>query len=137
MQDDTPLEPIAERRLSVVGEPGRMVTVTIGKPMLKPSGDWACPVDIQGLHEAVRDSAYGVDAVQALQLALEGARQTLKKSGLAVTWCDGEPGETGLPIVVPYIFGRAFDERMEQLIDEEIQTLVDEKKARGGQGAAG
>ncbi|MGK3985562.1 hypothetical protein WME99_21125 [Sorangium sp. So ce136] len=128
MQDDTPLEPIAERRLSVVGEPGRMVTVTIGKPMRKPSGDWACPVDIQGLEAAVRDSAYGVDAVQALQLAFEGARQTLKKSGLPVTWCDGEAGETGFPMAVPYIFGRAFEDRMERLIEDEIEKVVEAKK---------
>ncbi|WP_437650290.1 DUF6968 family protein [Sorangium sp. So ce362] len=128
MQDDTPLEPIAERRLSVVGEPGRVVTVTIGKPMRKPSGDWACPVDIQGLQEAVRDSAYGVDAVQALQLAFETARQSLKNSGLPVTWCDGEPGETGFPVAVPYIFGRAFEDRMERLIEDEIEKAVEAKK---------
>ncbi|WP_437508345.1 DUF6968 family protein [Sorangium sp. So ce1099] len=128
MQDDTPLEPIAERRLSVVGEPGRMVTVTIGKPMLKPSGDWACPVDIQGIPDPARDSAYGVDAVQALQLAFETARQSLKKSGLPVTWCDGEPGETGFSIAVPYIFGRAFEDRMERLIEDEIEKAVEAKK---------
>ncbi|WP_437602980.1 hypothetical protein WMF28_15260 [Sorangium sp. So ce590] len=128
MQDDTPLEPIAERRLSVVGEPGRVVTVTIGKPMRKPSGDWACPVDIQGLQEAVRDSAYGVDAVQALQLAFETARQSLKNSGLPVTWCDGEPGEMGFPVAVPYIFGRAFEDRMERLIEDEIEKAVEAKK---------
>ncbi|WP_437974769.1 hypothetical protein WMF11_41810 [Sorangium sp. So ce295] len=65
MQDDTPLEPIAERRLSVVGEPGRMVTVTIGKPVQKASGDWACPVEIQGIPDPVRDSAYGSRASAA------------------------------------------------------------------------
>ncbi|WP_157907035.1 DUF6968 family protein [Sorangium cellulosum] len=91
MQDDTPLEPIAERRLSVVDEPGRMVTMTIGKPMQKPSGDWACPVDIKGLQRAVQDSACGVDAVQALQLAFEGARQPLKKLGFL------SPGATETP----------------------------------------
>ncbi|WP_437985657.1 DUF6968 family protein [Sorangium sp. So ce117] len=128
MQDDTPLEPIAERRLSVVGEPGRVVTVTIGKPVQKASGDWACPVDIQGFGEAVRDSAYGVDAVQALQLAFETARHSLKNSGLPVTWCDGEPGETGFSVAVPYIFGRTFEDRMERLIEEEIEKAVEAKK---------
>lgn len=128
MQDDTPLEPIAERRLSVVGEPGRMVTVTIGKPVQKASGDWACPVDIQGTPDPVRDSAYGVDAVQALQLAFETARQSLKKAGLPVTWCDGEPGETGFPMAVPYIFGRAFEDRMERVIEDEIEKAVEAKK---------
>ncbi|WP_436619193.1 DUF6968 family protein [Sorangium sp. So ce136] len=97
MQDDTPLEPIAERRLSVVGEPDRMVTVIIGKPVQKASGDWACPVDIQGRQEAARDWAYGVDAAHALQLAFEGARQSLKKSGLPVTCVTKTPERRAFP----------------------------------------
>lgn len=137
MQDDTPLEPIAERRLAVVGEPDRTVTVTIGKPVQKPSGDWACPVDIQGIPTPARDSVYGVDAVQALQLAFETARQSLKNSGLALAMEGMDAGETGFPMCVPYVFGRAFAEALERHIEEEVEKHGQELVARGGKGSPG
>ncbi|WP_207217870.1 MULTISPECIES: hypothetical protein [Sorangium] len=44
----------------------------------------------------------------------------------------GSPGDAGFPKLTHYAIGVAFSQRMEQLIDEEIQKLVDEKNARGG-----
>lgn len=73
--------PIAERRLNVVDDPGRSVTVTIGQPMEAQPGEWAC--------------RFTIDAIDPETRSVRG------------------------------------------LIDEEIQNLVDEKKARGGQRAPG
>lgn len=60
--------------------------------------------------------------------AVRAGSQSLRKAGLPVTWCDGEPGATGFPVAVPYIFGRAFEDRMERLIEDEIEKAVEAKK---------
>ncbi|MEW5926193.1 MAG: hypothetical protein AB1941_01780 [Gemmatimonadota bacterium] len=66
-------EVVAERRLEWAGGgPEHGVVVRIGRPVPdpEPGGDWLCWVQIVGMHgDAVR-AAYGVDAVQALVLAL-------------------------------------------------------------------
>ena len=67
-------EVIAERRLTVEGaQPGQdSVTVRIGKPRARPdSGDWYCPYQIVGAGSDPLRRAYGVDAVQALQLVMK------------------------------------------------------------------
>src|SRR4051812_41716417 len=97
-------EAIAERRLSVVGEPEKTVLLTIGKPRPDPRGDWVCPVHVQGISESQQHNGYGVDAVQALLNGLEAARYVLDRSGLTLTWIGGEPGDVGVPRQVPYLF---------------------------------
>lgn len=115
--------PIAVRRFTVLGEPDREVTLTLGKP--RPSlGDWACSVLIEGIPNARRRRIHGVDAVQALQLALEYARRELDRSGLALTWLDeGEPGSLGLPFSAPTHHGVYFQQRMERYMDRRAAEM--------------
>jgi hypothetical protein len=58
------------------------VRLAIGRPEPdpEPDGDWRCRVMIEGLGPRVDQHAYGVDAVQALALALEMARAHLQPS---------------------------------------------------------
>jgi hypothetical protein len=64
---------IAERRLRVTGRPELDVRVRLGTPRPltdAPYGDYYCPYQIVGVgNEKVR-YAGGVDAIQALELAL-------------------------------------------------------------------
>jgi len=62
---------IAERELEVDGA-GHAV-VRIGRPTPDPraGGDWRCPFQIIGLGDEGVYEAFGVDAVQALQLCLQ------------------------------------------------------------------
>ncbi|WP_437783710.1 DUF6968 family protein [Sorangium sp. So ce1097] len=129
--------PIAARRLTVVDDPGRSVLVVIGQPLEVQPGEWACPFTIDGIPEPRSDRGLGIDGISALLNALQAIRFALEASGVRVCWEGGEPGDAGFPKLMHYAFGFAFSQRMEQLIDEEIQKLVDEKRARGGQGAAG
>jgi hypothetical protein len=130
--------PIAERRLTVVDDPGRSVTVTIGQPMEAQPGEWACPFTIDAIDPETRsDRGLGVDGVSALLNALHAIRYALDASGVRVSWEGGEPGDTGFPQLMHYAFGFDVSQRVERLINEEIQKLVDEKKARGGQRAPG
>ncbi|MFT3764081.1 MAG: hypothetical protein QM820_00930 [Minicystis sp.] len=116
--------PIAVRRFLVVDEPGREVVLTIGKPRLDQSsrspGTWFCSVLIEGIPDERRRRVHGVDAVQALQLAMEYARRALDASGVAVTLFEhGEPGDTGLPFAAPIGYGFYFQRRLEAYMERE------------------
>lgn len=92
-------ESIAERHLSVAGEPERAIVVTIDRPLLDPTGGWACAFRVDGLPHA-GGIARGTDAMQALLMALEGARVRLRESGLTFRFGGEETLEGGLPRMV-------------------------------------
>jgi hypothetical protein len=112
---------IAERVLSVDGEPGRIVAVTIyaPEPDRDTGADWRCEFRAQGVLDA-RDTAHGVDALQALLNAIQGVRKALDDSGLSLTWAGGEPGDHGVPRIVPMFLGRAFARDIEDEIDRRL-----------------
>jgi hypothetical protein len=112
---------IADRVLSVDGEPGRIVTVTIyaPEPDHDSGTDWRCELRVQGALDA-RDTAHGVDALQALINAIQGVRSALDDSGLSLTWAGGERGDHGVPRIVPMLFGRAFARDVEDEIDRRL-----------------
>jgi len=53
------------------------VTAAIGLPYESDTGEWRCPVSLQGLHEDLSDVA-GEDALQALCLAATLLRNLLQ-----------------------------------------------------------
>lgn len=88
-------EVVAERRLEWAGGgPADGVVVRIGRPVPdpEPGGDWLCPVQIVGIHSGAVRAAYGVDAVQALVLALWmidiDLRALQRETGLTLLWLD-------------------------------------------------
>lgn len=124
---------IADRVLSVDGEPGRIVAVTIYEPEPdREAGDgWVCEFRVQGaLNE--RDRAHGVDSLQALVNAVQGVWKTLDNSGLSLTWAGGEPGDHGIPRIVPQFLGRDFAEAMEAEIDLRVGARKPDDGMEGG-----
>lgn len=82
---------IAEREFEAQGRPGG-VTLRLGRPAPDPQGDWSCPFQTVGLgRDGEVHTAYGVDAVQALVLALQMARAQLQsvQAEHGLTWLDG------------------------------------------------
>lgn len=116
--------PVAERRLTVTGAPGATVVVILGKPRRAPGQDYRCSFRIEGLGDNLRQFAYGADSLQALLMAVEGARVTLERSGLQLAWLGGEPGDTGIPRMVPGLYGRAFAQSIEHHIDQEVEKFA-------------
>ncbi len=120
--------PIAVRRYGVAGEPGREVILTIGKPRPDPlpGGDWMCSVLIEGIPKERRRRIYGIDAVQALQIAMVYARHELDASGLPLTWLDNEAvGDIGLPLLVTDCWGIDFQRKLERYMNREVKGMND------------
>jgi hypothetical protein len=119
--------PIAVRRYTVAGEPGREIVLTIGKPRPdpRPGGDWMCSVLIEGIPKERRLRAHGVDAVQALQDAMACARHELDASGLPVVWLDNEPGDMGLPLSIPGCWGLEFERKLERYVNRQVKRMND------------
>ena len=90
-------DPIATRTLTAGSDD---VVVTIGKPEPFEDGDdYYCPYAIDCLGKKKLSYAGGVDAVQALQLAMKKIGVDLAylktPSNEPVTWMSDSPGDTG------------------------------------------
>jgi hypothetical protein len=86
---------IAERQLDGFIEGlSTSISVRIGRPFLDPRGDWSCPIQIIGIGDERIKSAGGVDAIQAMQLAMQLAGADLKyyAQSTPISWL----GETHL-----------------------------------------
>ena len=64
-------EPIAERTVYALrkGGDGFQIRLMVGQPYKTESGNWACPVALDGLHESLAD-IHGESSWQALMLAI-------------------------------------------------------------------
>jgi hypothetical protein len=113
--------PLISRRYSVAGDPGRTVVLTISKPK-RWRKDWACWIRIEGIPDG-RGFAPGVDALQALQLAITSARMMLDASGLPLVWLEGKPGDVGIPLPVPNTYGFENQRRWERYLEREGRRL--------------
>ena len=92
---------IAERRLRVSGHPELDVRIRIGTPRPfpdAPHGDYYCPYQISGLGSAKVRHTGGVDAVQALELAihiLPTELDALRQTHPGLGWEDAPEGDYG------------------------------------------
>lgn len=92
-------EPIAERMLVIGTEE---IVVIIGKPQPFDDGeDYFCPYSIEHTEQKKVSYAGGMDAVQALQLAMKKIGADLahlaKTRGVPIAWLPDMPGDTGFP----------------------------------------
>ena len=91
--------PIAERKLK--HEDGREVCVQVYAPVHVGAGHWECRVHVEGL-DVADTVGYGVDGFQALTEAFVAARAALSVEETRLTWLSNVPGDTGMPVVLPY-----------------------------------
>lgn len=82
----------------------RKATVDIGTPVAVPGSDWGVRLRITGLREAVDQRIFGIDSIQALQLALMLAGKLLVdspefKAGEIELW--DEPATSALELFLP------------------------------------
>ena len=120
---------IAVRQLHGEGRRPKVVTVKLGKPRRSKEIDWECPFSITGLRIRGIQYGRGVDAIQALYMALEGVRVLLERSGARLTWIGGQPGDAGFYRFVPKFFGPKFSKRLDRVIDREVEAFC--RRAEG------
>ncbi|HUN57547.1 MAG TPA: hypothetical protein VMU41_05495 [Candidatus Binataceae bacterium] len=113
---------IASRLLVDKKASGLHVTIKIGEPRQFASDDWLCPFSIEGIVESGVRFNGGVDALQSLILAIGGVRYYLEQTGRELTWL-GDAGGTHLPLQVPTDYGKAFEKKIQKLIDREEKHL--------------
>lgn len=120
------MEWIASRKLRDA-DTGAELNIAIGRPRQVADEEWACAFRIDGELQA---DAHGVDAFQALLMAVEGLHHTLARSTQRLTWL-GDPGDAGVPRFTPISFGLAFRQRIEGIIDDEIVDFSAQAQRRG------
>ena len=97
---------IAERRLRDAEDPSREVRLLIGEPREfpdTPNRDYYCPLQVVGVGAERVLCIGGVDAVQALELAvliLPSVLENLRKDHPGLGWVDAPPGDYGLNATV-------------------------------------
>ena len=70
---------VASRELTEEKSPKRRIVAALGMPRQVDFMEWECKIHIAGL-EPIVHQAFGVDSMQALLLAVEALRQSLKRS---------------------------------------------------------
>lgn len=112
---------LVERKLETAD--GRAhVGVHIGAPE-DDSGKWRCAYSMSRGDAEETQYAYGLDGLQALLMAFEGARVLVERSGARLKWAGGEPGDAGIPRFVPQAFGLTFSRMLGSIIDTEVERL--------------
>ena len=121
------LEWIASR--SFVGEDGKHAGIMrLSKP--RPTLDvWECVfVFDDGVGGPQPGTAHGVDAFQAIINACAGIRLFLKMRP-HLSWLEVKSG-TGFPAWLPYGLGGELHDRLERIVDNELQAHVANLKAK-------
>jgi hypothetical protein len=77
---------IATRKLRVRGKPERPAELRIGTPRDMKGGDAYCPVQLVGIGDEKVRPIYGVDTVQALQLAMRYLEPLFLRLGDQLRW---------------------------------------------------
>ncbi len=117
---------IAIRQFTLRGSPRKAVVVKLGIPRkdMQKGGDWLCPIQVRGLGDPTVKHIHGIDAFQALIMALECVRAHLEPRRGQLSWAAGEKGQTGFPRYVPDIFGQKFSMKVNKFIDQEISGFA-------------
>lgn len=77
---------IAHRSFEVQNQPQEQVDVFIGKPFEIEEYHWACPYRIVGAGQDMNFQIYGVDSIQALQLAFQVIDSAIEGAELELLW---------------------------------------------------
>ena len=105
---------------------GASVAVRLFAPIpIKDSSEWSCNCEIQGIGDTISRQLIGVDSFQALSGAIRVLCVELQKHESKLTFLDGSPGDTGMPIVYPLpFFESSLRLEIYDLIDKTVQKKI-------------
>jgi hypothetical protein len=112
----------------------RKVIVQIGTPRRASwKTDFQCPIRIVIGGKSTLNAAYGIDSVQALMLAFDAVEAELTAISPPVRWIGGSrPGDTGIYRRITMSLGREFDEKLQRLVDGEVERQLRARRGRSG-----
>lgn len=113
--------PIATRQLRTASTPSRSVVVRLFAPQ-QEGNNWSCVFEI-ATDRTEQTRAFGVDSMQALQMAIEGIRVTLQSLPEPLVWLD-ELGFLGFPMSVSIAWGLSVQRALEAKLIAEEAALV-------------
>lgn len=103
---------------------GKPVVLTLGVPEPVSGSDWGCPLQITGLNSSWHRPKYvfGIDGLQALQLAMKCAAAMLESSRVELAWL-GQNEDLGIPRFLPEL-PKPQQDRIEALVEREVAKFV-------------
>ncbi len=122
---------IAERRLERHDDVGGVVIVRIGSPEIDvPHDNWRCPFIFEGLGDDTIHYGRSIDSMAALQNALIGIRQLLERTGIPLRWEGFDEDFSGFPKHIPWTYGLDLYQRIEKIVEAEIEAHMKAMKER-------
>jgi hypothetical protein len=115
---------IASRTLTNAAT-GETVEVALAVPEKISAEEWRCAFRVDGGDDDRVYFAHGLDAFQALIMALEGVRSVVQSVDAKISWRGGELGDSGFPRFVPQFYGLEFANEINRLIDNEIKKFAE------------
>ena len=106
---------------------GGIVVANVFEPKEMNPHQWGCRFEISGLPIDVAESAYGVDSMQALMMALEGIRVRLENSNVTLTWLQGEPHVLGITRPIPFAYGLKVQQHLTKMVEDEVAEIISAK----------
>jgi hypothetical protein len=112
---------IASRILTERNARNSKITIMIGAPRRVEADHWLCPYLIKGIVETDIQYGYGVDALQALIVALGGIRADLDRTERRFIWFGDDHGIPGL---IPADYGAEAERRIGIAIQRESKRAM-------------
>ena len=121
---------IAERRFELIGRPGEHALVRIRRPAKdRRTGNYRCSVEWIRAEEQELFELWGIDSMQALQLAIKAAGELSKLHEDSLHWAGGQDGYLGFPKTYPEHLPKALLRKLERVIEREISAHTRRREA--------
>jgi hypothetical protein len=117
---------LATRVLHEASNPDVEVEVQIGFPEPWEDGLWRCAFRVEGLTAGETLYGLGADALSAINGAQDGIAKQFRESGRRFSWGPLE-GETGIRRQLPIFINAEFADKIEALIEKELEAFVRRK----------
>lgn len=131
MRGTRPSGPIlAERRFELAGKPGQRASIRVRAPAKDArTGSYRCSVEWVHSGEKELFELWGIDSMQALQLALRAAGELVTDYEGDLRWAGSDDGYLGFPRTYPEFLPKPLQRKLERLIDREIAAHTRKSEA--------
>jgi len=132
MRGTKPTGPIlAERRFESPDSSGQRATIRVRAPARDSrTGNYRCSVEWVHSGEKELFELWGIDSMQALQLAIRAAGDLVNGYGEGLRWSGSDDGYLGFPRTYPEFLPKALLRKLERLIDREIAAHTRKSEAQ-------